>query len=162
MSAISSSNSSSSSNDDYESDDCTTNSEGSESENEANSDDECGEDDNNEAIPRRITRSYTRAAMLFTDAPNPDAIDDELLQLHSAITVDPTSQTLYSSLSHANHLDVLFYSSLNTARLIFVLLLFSASFSTIFNTSCFVTIPMRMLRQRERGKDRDIGTFKAF
>src|ERR1700722_1187919 len=90
MSAISFSGSSSSSDEDYESDNCTTNSEGPESENEdipTNSDNERDEDEdvNNEAIPRRITRSYTRAATLFTNAPDPDAIDDKLLQLHSTI-----------------------------------------------------------------------------
>jgi hypothetical protein len=90
MSAIASSDYSSSSDEDYESDDCTTNLEGPESENEViptNSDDEHDEDEdgNNEAMPRRITRSYTRAATLFTDAPDPNSIDDELLQLHSTI-----------------------------------------------------------------------------
>jgi hypothetical protein len=87
MSAISSSDSDSSSDEDYKSDDCSTNSEGSESENEAIptiSDNERDEDED-EAIPRRITRSYTRAATLFTDAPDPNAINDELLQLHSII-----------------------------------------------------------------------------
>ena len=85
-----SSDSSSSSDEDYKSDNCSTNSEGLESENEAistYSDNERDEDEDvsNEAIPRRITRSYTRAATLFTNAPDPDAIDDELLQLYATI-----------------------------------------------------------------------------
>jgi len=85
-----SSNSGSFSDEDYESDDCATNSEGPESESEAistYSDNESDENEevSNEAIPRRTTRSSTRAATLFTDAPNPGAIDDKLLQLHATI-----------------------------------------------------------------------------
>jgi hypothetical protein len=88
--AMASSISSSSSDEDYESDDCATNSEGPESDNEAistYSDDESDEDKefSNEAFPRRITRSSTCVATLFTDAPDPDSIDDELLKLHATI-----------------------------------------------------------------------------
>ena len=82
--AMSSSNSGSSSDEDYESDDCATNSEGPESENEAistysNNESDEDEEASNEAIPRRITRSFTRVITLFTNAPDPNAIDDELL-----------------------------------------------------------------------------------
>jgi hypothetical protein len=85
-----SNDSGSSSDEDYESDDCTTNSEGPESENEAistYSDDEHDEDEDviNKAIPRCMTRSSTHAATLFTDTPDLDAIDNELLQLHATI-----------------------------------------------------------------------------
>jgi hypothetical protein len=81
---MSSSNSSSSSDEDYESNDCATNSEGPESENEAistysNNESDEDEEVSNEAIPRRITRSFTHTTTLFTDAPDPNAIDDELL-----------------------------------------------------------------------------------
>jgi hypothetical protein len=82
--AMASSISSSSSDEDYESDDCATNSEGPESESEAistYSNNESNEDEeaSNEAIPRHITRSFIYAITLFTNAPNPNAIDDELL-----------------------------------------------------------------------------------
>ena len=82
--AMASSISSSSSDKDYKSNDYTTNLEGLESENEAiptNSNNECNEDKdvNNKAIPRYITYSYTYIIILFTNTPNPNAIDDELL-----------------------------------------------------------------------------------
>jgi hypothetical protein len=88
--AMASSDSGSSSDEDYGSDDCTTNSEGPDSEGEAistYSDDERDEDEEtgNESIPRRVTRFSTRTATLFTDAPDPNAIDNELLQLHATI-----------------------------------------------------------------------------
>jgi hypothetical protein len=85
-----SNDSDSSSDEDYKSDDCTTNSEGPDSENEAiptYSDDERDEDEevSIEAIPKRITCSSTRATTLLTDAPDPNAIDNELLQLYVTI-----------------------------------------------------------------------------
>ena len=87
---MASSISSSSSDEDYKSNDCTTNLEGPKSDNEAistYSNDESDKDKefSNEAFPRCITHSSTRVATLFTNAPNPNSIDDELLKLHATI-----------------------------------------------------------------------------